>query len=244
MAAEPDDMDMEVTGTEAANQYFECENDAMFVDRKLWNRHQSKLLRSIGVPYISVTGQIRAGRTLRMDCGCRRQCLSSFSRSELRQVFDQFNQLANKELQDEFLGTMILPVAVQRRRSACDADSSDHSNASRQFRRRVTYQYRLQVGDRTKRVCSAALCSAFGLKSGRLKRVASLMGTMASNDCSLVEAASVSSSASLRVEHEKAIEASCRQKKGKKSEGTSCGSVVDYMTNFLRTLPNSSLPNG
>ena len=99
-------------------------------------RNVAKAKRAKGEEYISPsTGRVVPARTTGSPCKCKRKCYEQFTDDQKSNILQQFNALANKELQDAHLYGLISSSEVQRRRPRGDSGKA----------RRATFNYHVSA---------------------------------------------------------------------------------------------------
>lgn len=103
-----------------------------------WKKNAAKLKRAKGERYTSPsTGKVIEERRTGAACRCkRRKCFDQFSEEEMEGIIEDFNDIANKELQDAHLFGLIRPVEVKRRRPRRGSASKT---------RRANYSYNVSL---------------------------------------------------------------------------------------------------
>lgn len=78
------------------------------------NIRKSKIAR--GEEYKTAKGRVAPERTIGLDCKCRRKCFALVGDANIKRIMDEFNAIGDKGQQDTYLGGLICPQPIARRR--------------------------------------------------------------------------------------------------------------------------------
>lgn len=81
-----------------------------------WNRSIQKVRRTAGKQYVSTSKVVVPARVMGNACNCKLKCFDNIPAITRQKIFDDFNKLPSKELQDSYLCRNIALKDVSRRR--------------------------------------------------------------------------------------------------------------------------------
>lgn len=133
-------------------------------NQNAWKRNVAKRKRAEGKKYTNRKGNTVAAKTMGQPCSCRKKCFDSGRQNQYAKVFQEFNELGNKEKQDAYLCGLIRQNAVKRRRSASGNEVRKFQN--KYFIRGIKHEIE---------VCKKAFCSVHGVHKSRIERLSSFL---------------------------------------------------------------------
>ncbi|XP_071056373.1 uncharacterized protein [Onthophagus taurus] len=96
------------------------------------------------------------------SCNCRLNCFHKISLADRQKLFDNFNKLPSKDLQDSYLCLFITVTDVARKRQRMDQQFKPKS---------ISCKFTVKDGVKNFQICKNALLAIHGIKKGRIDRI-------------------------------------------------------------------------
>ena len=112
--------------------------------------------------YVNTKQQVVAVKTVGQPCTCKRKCFEKVGENEVKDIFEGFLQLSDKDKQDAYLFSLISCSPIQRQRPRCQESTVERSSA---------YYYRVKGDHNDIVVCKQAFISIHGISAKRVRRL-------------------------------------------------------------------------
>lgn len=133
-------------------------------DESKWNRNIAKKRKAEGKSYIGIKNKnkcLKDERKTGKDCNCKFKCFKKINDTTKQDILTIFNNIANKEKQDIFLGGQIVIKKVARSRP----------KSGEGLKRSCSCEYTIKIGTTVSRVCRNAFCSLYGVSKKRVELI-------------------------------------------------------------------------
>ena len=129
-----------------------------------WKRNMARAKRAKGEEYVSPsTGELVPARETAPACKCKRKCYDAFTEDERTSILQEFNGLANKELQDSYLFGLISTTAIKRRRPRGSSGKAPP---------RAMHVYRVSIVCSMSYITHKAACGCIGTMCALIRKLA------------------------------------------------------------------------
>lgn len=134
-----------------------------------WNKNQRKILRNQGLAYKSSCKKQIEGAEIGPPCGCPKRCFTAIPKDKISDIFKEFWNIKNFDLQNSYLCGLIKAIPIKRKYTKTENSRRNH-----------TFEFYIKIGTDQLKVCKKAFLALHGLHKHR-GRVENLQKHLLSN---------------------------------------------------------------